>query len=203
MTGSRAEGEVNVKLGPIVSAFHGILDVARDDARLPRHRARRRPGRQKPVERAGDHRLRRFSRPTAAHIPGRRLGQVPAVRRARAIQPLGPRQGRRRPSDAACSRKISKPGFPAGRLAAESARYARCRRRGAVGDLGRASADFLPQAVWPARTRMQTCLAMLRIEASDMRSRVLEKSQRPQLYFDSTPSALPTTETRHVRQQAL
>ena len=26
--GSRAEGEVNVKLGPIVSAFHGILDVA-------------------------------------------------------------------------------------------------------------------------------------------------------------------------------
>jgi carbon-monoxide dehydrogenase small subunit len=29
--GSRAEGEVNVKLGPIVSAFHGVLDVARDD----------------------------------------------------------------------------------------------------------------------------------------------------------------------------
>jgi carbon-monoxide dehydrogenase small subunit len=29
--GSRAEGEVNVKLGPIVSAFHGILDVQRDD----------------------------------------------------------------------------------------------------------------------------------------------------------------------------
>jgi carbon-monoxide dehydrogenase small subunit len=27
----RAEGEVNVKLGPIVSAFHGMLDVARDD----------------------------------------------------------------------------------------------------------------------------------------------------------------------------
>jgi carbon-monoxide dehydrogenase small subunit len=32
MTGNRAEGEVNVKLGPIVSAFHGVLDVARDDA---------------------------------------------------------------------------------------------------------------------------------------------------------------------------
>jgi len=31
MTGNRAEGEVNVKLGPIVSAFHGVLDVARDD----------------------------------------------------------------------------------------------------------------------------------------------------------------------------
>jgi carbon-monoxide dehydrogenase small subunit len=29
--GSRAEGEVNVKLGPIVSAFHGILEVQRDD----------------------------------------------------------------------------------------------------------------------------------------------------------------------------
>jgi len=29
--GGRAEGEVNVKLGPIVSAFHGVLDVARDD----------------------------------------------------------------------------------------------------------------------------------------------------------------------------
>jgi carbon-monoxide dehydrogenase small subunit len=29
--GGRAEGEVNVKLGPIVSAFHGILDVQRDD----------------------------------------------------------------------------------------------------------------------------------------------------------------------------
>jgi aerobic carbon-monoxide dehydrogenase small subunit len=27
----RAEGEVNVKLGPIVSAFHGVLDVERDD----------------------------------------------------------------------------------------------------------------------------------------------------------------------------
>jgi carbon-monoxide dehydrogenase small subunit len=27
----RAEGEVNVKLGPIVSAFHGVLDVARND----------------------------------------------------------------------------------------------------------------------------------------------------------------------------
>jgi carbon-monoxide dehydrogenase small subunit len=27
----RAEGEVNVKLGPIVSAFHGVLDVRRDD----------------------------------------------------------------------------------------------------------------------------------------------------------------------------
>jgi aerobic carbon-monoxide dehydrogenase small subunit len=31
MQGSRAEGEVNVKLGPIVSAFQGTLDVARDD----------------------------------------------------------------------------------------------------------------------------------------------------------------------------
>jgi aerobic carbon-monoxide dehydrogenase small subunit len=31
MTGNRAEGEVNVKLGPIVSAFQGVLDVARDD----------------------------------------------------------------------------------------------------------------------------------------------------------------------------
>lgn len=29
--GSRAEGEINVKLGPIVSAFHGILEVERDD----------------------------------------------------------------------------------------------------------------------------------------------------------------------------
>jgi carbon-monoxide dehydrogenase small subunit len=28
---SRAEGEVNVKLGPIVSAFQGVLDVTRDD----------------------------------------------------------------------------------------------------------------------------------------------------------------------------
>ena len=32
--GSRAEGEVNVKLGPIVSAFHGVLDVARDDSQF-------------------------------------------------------------------------------------------------------------------------------------------------------------------------
>ena len=31
MQGNRAEGEVNVKLGPIVSVFHGVLDVARDD----------------------------------------------------------------------------------------------------------------------------------------------------------------------------
>ena len=31
MTGNRGEGEVNVKLGPMVSAFHGVLDVARDD----------------------------------------------------------------------------------------------------------------------------------------------------------------------------
>jgi carbon-monoxide dehydrogenase small subunit len=30
-TGGRAEGEVNVKLGPIVSAFQGVLDVTRDD----------------------------------------------------------------------------------------------------------------------------------------------------------------------------
>jgi carbon-monoxide dehydrogenase small subunit len=32
--GSRTEGEVNVKIGPIVSAFHGVLDVARDDSRF-------------------------------------------------------------------------------------------------------------------------------------------------------------------------
>ena len=32
--GSRAEGEVNVKLGPIVSAFQGTLDVARDDGQF-------------------------------------------------------------------------------------------------------------------------------------------------------------------------
>jgi carbon-monoxide dehydrogenase small subunit len=32
--GSRAEGEVNVKLGPIVSAFQGILEVERDDERF-------------------------------------------------------------------------------------------------------------------------------------------------------------------------
>jgi carbon-monoxide dehydrogenase small subunit len=32
--GSRAAGEVNVKLGPIVSAFHGVLDVARDDSQF-------------------------------------------------------------------------------------------------------------------------------------------------------------------------
>jgi len=30
-TGGRAEGQVNVKLGPIVSAFQGILEVTRDD----------------------------------------------------------------------------------------------------------------------------------------------------------------------------
>jgi carbon-monoxide dehydrogenase small subunit len=34
MQGSRAEGEVNVKIGPIVSAFHGVLDVARNDAQF-------------------------------------------------------------------------------------------------------------------------------------------------------------------------
>ena len=34
MQGSRAEGEVNVKIGPIVSAFHGVLDVARDDSQF-------------------------------------------------------------------------------------------------------------------------------------------------------------------------
>ena len=34
MQGSRAEGEVNVKLGPIVSAFQGTLDVARDDSQF-------------------------------------------------------------------------------------------------------------------------------------------------------------------------
>jgi carbon-monoxide dehydrogenase small subunit len=34
MQGSRAEGEVNVKLGPIVSAFHGVLDVTRDDSQF-------------------------------------------------------------------------------------------------------------------------------------------------------------------------
>jgi carbon-monoxide dehydrogenase small subunit len=32
MAGNRAEGEVNVKLGPIVSAFYGVLDVVRDDS---------------------------------------------------------------------------------------------------------------------------------------------------------------------------
>ena len=32
--GSRAEGEVNIKLGPIVSAFQGVLDVKRDDSQL-------------------------------------------------------------------------------------------------------------------------------------------------------------------------
>jgi len=31
VAGGRAEGEVNVKLGPIVSAFQGVLDVTRDD----------------------------------------------------------------------------------------------------------------------------------------------------------------------------
>jgi carbon monoxide dehydrogenase subunit G len=31
IAGGRAEGEVNVKLGPIVSAFQGILEVTRDD----------------------------------------------------------------------------------------------------------------------------------------------------------------------------
>ncbi len=31
---SRAEGEVNVKLGPIVSAFQGVLDVARDNSQF-------------------------------------------------------------------------------------------------------------------------------------------------------------------------
>jgi carbon-monoxide dehydrogenase small subunit len=31
LQGNRAEGEVSVKLGPIVSAFHGVLDVKRDD----------------------------------------------------------------------------------------------------------------------------------------------------------------------------
>ncbi|MBX9840606.1 MAG: 2Fe-2S iron-sulfur cluster binding domain-containing protein [Xanthobacteraceae bacterium] len=34
MQGNRAEGEVNVKLGPIVSAFRGTLDAARDDGRF-------------------------------------------------------------------------------------------------------------------------------------------------------------------------
>ena len=34
MQGNRAEGEVNVKLGPIVSAFQGVLDVARDDSQF-------------------------------------------------------------------------------------------------------------------------------------------------------------------------
>jgi carbon-monoxide dehydrogenase small subunit len=34
MQGSRAEGEVNVKLGPIVSAFQGVLDVKRDDGQF-------------------------------------------------------------------------------------------------------------------------------------------------------------------------
>lgn len=29
--GNRSEGEINVKLGPIVSAFHGVLDVERND----------------------------------------------------------------------------------------------------------------------------------------------------------------------------
>ena len=32
--GNRAEGEVNVKLGPIVSAFQGVLDVTRDDGQF-------------------------------------------------------------------------------------------------------------------------------------------------------------------------
>jgi aerobic carbon-monoxide dehydrogenase small subunit len=31
VAGGRAEGEVNVKLGPIVSAFQGVLGVTRDD----------------------------------------------------------------------------------------------------------------------------------------------------------------------------
>ena len=34
MQGSRAEGEVNIKLGPIVSAFQGMLDVTRDDGQF-------------------------------------------------------------------------------------------------------------------------------------------------------------------------
>jgi carbon-monoxide dehydrogenase small subunit len=34
MQGNRAEGAVNIKLGPIASAFHGVLDVARDDSQF-------------------------------------------------------------------------------------------------------------------------------------------------------------------------
>ena len=133
--GNRAEGEVNVKLGPIVSAFHGILDVQRDDEQLPRHGARRRTGRQKPVERARHHRLRR-PLPGRGVVAGRCVGQVPAVGRPGAIQPLGARQGRRRPSHPRLRAKSRSPAFrPARRHGPD--RDAGCRRRCTVGGLGR------------------------------------------------------------------
>ena len=90
-------------------------------AALPRNRARRRPGRQEPVQRAGDHHLHVRS-PTAAASQVDVSVKFLLTRRARAIQPLGARQGRRRPSDAGlCAKSRS----PAVRQAARSPRAPR------------------------------------------------------------------------------
>ena len=52
-------------------------------------------------------------------VAGRRLGPVPAVRRARAVQPLRPGQGRRRPSDPCVRAKSRSPAVrPASRSVA-------------------------------------------------------------------------------------
>ena len=78
--GRRAEGEVNVKLGPIVSVFQGILDVERDDDKF-----------RGVVRGAGrDARSPSSARAIIAYdvlplgcegVAGRCVGDIPAVRR--------------------------------------------------------------------------------------------------------------------------
>ena len=111
--GRRAEGEVNVKIGPIVSAFHGILDVERDDARF--RGIVRGAGRDAKVLQARAQSLPTMSAPWTRRHPRSMCrssfsSQAPwhssadraSSRMSLIISP-------------ASSRKISRPGFPAGR----------------------------------------------------------------------------------------
>ena len=115
MTGSRAEGEVNVKLGPIVSAFQGTLDVARDDSQFKgivrgAGRDTKSPSSARAIIAYGVQSTGR------RRIAGRRVGQVPADRCACTVQPVGPRQGRRRPSHPRLCAKSRSPAVgPSGR----------------------------------------------------------------------------------------
>ncbi len=91
------------------------LDVARDDNQFRGMVRGCGPRRQEPVERAGHHSIR-GAIDHAISIAGRCLGEIPAVRRAGAVQPFGAGQGCRGPSDPRVSRRTSKPGCPAVRL---------------------------------------------------------------------------------------
>ncbi len=153
MTGNRAEGEVNVKLGPIVSAFHGVLDVARDDT-----------GFRGTVRGAGrDARSPSSARaiitytvdsPTAAtsrvdvSVKFLLTGALAQFSRSGLVKDVADHLTRVFAQNLE-ARLSGKP------LVSESARYSRCRRRGAIGDL-RPHRCFLPQALWRLAP-MQIC----------------------------------------------